>query len=50
VDPISDFAEFGSPDRQELHAQAHGYNELVHPTNQLKVGGTMPWDTPAASR
>jgi hypothetical protein len=39
ADPISDFAVLGSPDNQELRAQADAYSELVHSIRPLKVGG-----------
>jgi hypothetical protein len=50
ADPISDVAVLGSPDDQELGAHADAYGELVHSIRPLKVGGAIPWDTPAPAR
>ena len=50
ADPISDVAVLGSPDDQELGAQADTYGKLVHSIRPLKVGGAIPWDTPAPAR
>jgi hypothetical protein len=50
ADPISDIAVLGSPNDPALSARVSAYQELIDTIMPLKVGGAIPWDTPAPAR
>jgi hypothetical protein len=50
ADPISDIAVLGSPNDPALSARVSAYHELICTIMPLKVGGAIPWDTPAPVR
>jgi hypothetical protein len=47
VDPISDIAVLGTPDRQALFKEAAAYDALMEPLTPLRAGDAAPTETSA---